>query len=445
MKKTYITILSLMALAACQEPVNYLEQAKSFFEAEETMELTASARKIDLDRDNLDAVALTFEWTSARQMPEDYIPTYITKIDIDGNNFNTCVRTVEDDGVFSKSFTNAQLQSYILDKWGKSYVRPVTIQFGVLCKWDGGDQYVMPEVRTVTVDVRPFRPLTFDVDKMYLSGDAVQGATRILMKATPENEFQYAAHVPLKKGQLTIPVVYDGETTYIAPSDLDGSSIMDGEDESVVMRPEAIGWNIAEDGTYRVVVNIQNKTVRIYSPATDLKPKTFKGRFVLGTSYDEDVEFTLNPEGNELGTPWEFGKKGNNMDGGGWFSQGMVFQFSEADPQLLVYSGAEIKGDQCFALLNWLTADGKPYTNVNSAFYIFPKKSEKGDYQVNKNMWYDIAYGFLNDPNLIVDGVNVGPIMREINFLFRNEQNASTPVNFIMIDFRNDRIYFDKK
>ena len=133
------------------------------------------------------------------------------------------------------------------------------------------------------------------------------------------------------------------------------------------------------------------------------------------------------------------------MDGGGWFSQGMVFQFSEADPQLLVYSGAEIKGDQCFALLNWLTADGKPYTNVNSAFYIFPKKSEKGDYQVNKNMWYDIAYGFLNDPNLIVDGVNVGPLMREINFLFRNEQNASTPVNFIMIDFRNDRIYFDKK
>ena len=296
----------------------------------------------------------------------------------------------------------------------------------------------------MTVDVKPYRPLTFDVDKMYVSGDAVQGATRILMKTTPENEFQYAAHIPLKKGQLTIPVVYDGETTYIAPSDLDGSSIMDGEDEAVVMRPEAMGWNIAEDGTYRIVVNIQNKTVRIYSPATDLKPKTFKGRFVLG-SYDEDVEFTLNPEGNELGTPWEFGKKGNNMDGGGWYSTGMSFQFSEADPQLLVYSGAEIKGDQCFAILNWLTSDGKPYTNVNSAFYIFPKQSAAGDYQVNKNMWYDIAYGFLNDPNLMVDGVNVGPLMREINFLFRNEQNASTPINFIMIDFRNDKIYFDKK
>ena len=60
-------------------------------------------------------------------------------------------------------------------------------------------------------------------------------------------------------------------------------------------------------------------------------------------------------------------------------------------------------------------------------------------------MWYDIAYGFLNDPDLMVDGVNVGTIMRQINFLFRNEQNASTPVNFIMIDLRNDKIYFDKR
>ena len=445
MKKTYIAILSLMALAACQEPVNYLEQAQAFFEADETMELTASATKIDLDRDNLDAVALTFEWTSARDMPEDYIPTYITKIDIDGNNFNTCIRTVEEDGVFSKSFTNAQLQSYILDKWGKSYVRPVTIQFGVLCTWDGGDQYVMPEVRTVTVDVRPYRPLTFDVDKMYLSGDAVKGATRILMKTTPENEFQYAAHIPLKKGQLTIPVVYDGETTYVAPSDLDGSSIMDGEDESVVMRPDAIGWDIAEDGTYRVVVNIQNKTVRIYSPVTDLKPKTFKGHFGPVGTYDEDVEFTLDPEGNINGMPWLFGFKGDNMDGSGWLTKEVKFEFSEADPQLLVYSGAEVKGDKCIALINWLTSDGKPYTNYDSAFYIVPKKNAPGTYQVNKNTWYDIAYGFLRDPNLVVDDVPIGADLRGIKFLFRNDQNASTPVNFIMIDFRNDRIYFDKK
>ena len=155
MKKTYIAIATLLCSVACQEPVNYLEQGQNFFKAEEKMELTASSRKIELDRDKPDDVALTFEWTSAREMPDEYIPTYVTKIDIDGNNFNTCVRTVEDDGVFSKSYTNAQLQGYILDKWGKSYVRPVTIQFGVLCKWDGGDQYVMPEVRTLTVEVRP--------------------------------------------------------------------------------------------------------------------------------------------------------------------------------------------------------------------------------------------------------------------------------------------------
>ena len=445
MKKTYITIVALLCLVACQKPVNYLEQGQNFFKAEEKMELTASSTKIDLDREKPDDVALTFEWTSAREMPDDYIPTYITKIDIAGNNFNTCVRTVEDDGVFSKSFTNAQLQSYILDKWGKSYVRPVTLQFGVLCKWDGGDRYIMPEVRTLNVEVRPFRPLTFDVDKLYISGDAVMGATRIQMKQTPENEFQYAAHVPLKAGTLTLPVVYDGETTYIVPSDLDGSTLMDGEDEPVTMRTDAQGWTIPSEGTYRIIVNIQNKTVRIHSPATDLFPKTFSGHFGPVGAYNEDVEFTLDPAGNVNGTPWLFGFKGDNMDGSGWLTKEVKFEFSEADPQLLVYSGADVKGDKCIALINWLTSDGKPYTNYDSAFYIVPKKSEIGTYQVNKNTWYDIAYGFLRDPNLEVDGVPIGANLRGIKFLFRNDQNASTPVNFIMIDFRNDRIYFDKK
>lgn len=445
MKKTYITIVSLLCLVACQEPVNYLEQGQNFFKAEEKMVLTASSTKIELDRDKPDDIALTFEWTSAREMPDDYIPTYVTKIDIDGNNFNTCVRTVEDDDVHSKSFTNAQLQSYILDKWGKSYVRPVNLQFGVLCKWDGGDRYVMPEVRTVTVEVRPFRPLTFDVDKLYVSGDAVMGATRILMKQTPENEFQYAAHVPLKKGLLTLPVVYDGATTYIAPADLDGSTIMDAQDESVTMRMDPAGWTIAEDGTYRIVVNIQNKTVRIYSPATDLKPKTFRGHFGPVGAYNEEVEFTLDPEGNVNGTPWLFGFKGDNLDGSGWLTKEVRFEFSEADPQLLVYSGADVKGDKCISLINWLTSDGKPYTNYDSAFYIVPRKNAPGNYQVNKNTWYDIAYGFLRDPDLMVDGVAIGADLRAIKFLFRNDQNASTPVNFIMIDFRNDKIYFDKK
>ena len=94
MKKTYITIVSLLCLVACQKPVNYLEQGQNFFKAEEKMQLTASSNRIELDRDKLDEVAITFEWTSAREMPDDYIPTYITKIDINGNNFNTCVRTV---------------------------------------------------------------------------------------------------------------------------------------------------------------------------------------------------------------------------------------------------------------------------------------------------------------------------------------------------------------
>ena len=274
---------------------------------------------------------------------------------------------------------------------------------------------------------------------MYLVGNSAAGGKEL--KAALEDPTKYAYFGELKAGDLRIAQFSQSVPTYYVH---DGEFAF-GTAEPAGTSSTAASWSIPSDGKYRVVYDSTNGTITIYDPVEDAKLyKVMSGHFKAG-SYDEDVEFILNPEGNELGTPWDFGKKGNNMDGGGWYSKGLKFEFSEADPQILVYSGAEIKGDQCFALLNWLTSDGKPFTNENSAFHIFPKKSEKGDYQVNKNMWYDIAYGFLNDPNLMVDGVNVGPLMRDINFLFRDEQGTSTPVNFIIIDFRNDKIRFEKR
>ena len=274
---------------------------------------------------------------------------------------------------------------------------------------------------------------------MYLVGNSSAGGKEL--KAAYEDPTKFAYFGELKAGELRIAQYSESVPTYY---------VHDGEFAFGVAEPAGtsatpVVWTIPSDGKYRVIFDSTNGTITIYDPVEDAKLyKVISGHFKVGT-YDEDVEFILNPEGNELGTPWDFGKKGNNIDGGGWYSKGLKFEFSEADPQILVYSGDEIKGDQCFALLNWLTSDGKPFTNENSAFHIFPKKSEKGDYQVNKNMWYDIAYGFFNDPNLMVDGVNVGSLMRDINFLFRDEQGTSTPVNFIIMDFRNDKIRFEKR
>ena len=51
----------------------------------EKMELVASATDIELDRDRPNDVALSFDWTPAREMPDEYVISYVPKIDIEGD------------------------------------------------------------------------------------------------------------------------------------------------------------------------------------------------------------------------------------------------------------------------------------------------------------------------------------------------------------------------
>lgn len=127
-----------MAAAICLSACNDDDKNNNQSDAVECLELTASTTDIELDGDRLDDVVLTFEWTPAREMPEEYMISYVTKIDIEGSNFNSCVRNDEEEGVFSKSYTTAELQNLLTEKWGQSSNKSATIQFRVIAKWDGG-------------------------------------------------------------------------------------------------------------------------------------------------------------------------------------------------------------------------------------------------------------------------------------------------------------------
>ena len=84
-----------MAAAICLSACNDDDKNNNQSDAVECLELTASTTDIELDGDRLDDVVLTFEWTPAREMPEEYMISYVTKIDIEGSNFNSCVRNDE--------------------------------------------------------------------------------------------------------------------------------------------------------------------------------------------------------------------------------------------------------------------------------------------------------------------------------------------------------------
>ena len=323
-----------ICLSACNDDDNV--DNSDFFAAAETLEVHASSTNIELDGNEPNKVVLTFDWTEARQMPEEYSVTYVTKLDIEGNDFASSVRTEEDEGVFSRSYTTEQLQKLLVEKWGRTYTKPATLQFRVLAKWDGGSKYAMPEVRTINVDVRPYKPIVFDADKVFLEGDAV-GADKIQMTLTQENEYLYAALLDLKPGVLKIPVEFEGEINYISPESGDDVALSADKIDtlSVVMRQKgaAVGWKITETGEHRVVVDMQAKTVSVYPPSKQLEPLTLEWKYNADVA--EDIITTT------VTNLWLHG----NINGWGTPVDGS-FTPSLADPQVLVHKGTPISGSQ---------------------------------------------------------------------------------------------------
>ncbi len=345
MKNRHIlfAVAGLLSLAACDKG-GFQGPDRSMYDVVETMTLEASAQEVVLDAEEVDKVALTLTWTPAREMPDDYLVTYVTFLDVEGNDFSNAVRQVVDDGVFTKEYTTQELQNLLVEKWNKNYSRAVNMQFKVIAKWEGGEKYVMPEVRTVDFSVRPFRPLTFDADRIFLSGDAMTGTTRKPMGKTPESDYIYAEEVYLRAGEMTIPIEYQGMTSYICPAD---GSVEVPDNDQVDSKPAGTqynavvkelkadatlpAWKIPVEGYWRVIIDIENKTVKFFSPKNRLEPLT--------------VEFAY--EGRDPAS-WILTKTLlagnyyiNSMTGwDSWKGKAFPFVVSKVDPMILIWSGA---------------------------------------------------------------------------------------------------------
>ena len=333
----------LLSLAACDKG-GFQGPDRSMYDVVETMTLEASAQEVVLDAEEVDKVALTLTWTPAREMPDDYLVTYVTFLDVEGNDFSNAVRQVVDDGVFTKEYTTQELQNLLVEKWNKNYSRAVNMQFKVIAKWEGGEKYVMPEVRTVDFSVRPFRPLTFDADRIFLSGDAMTGTTRKPMGKTPESDYIYAEEVYLRAGEMTIPIEYQGMTSYICPAD---GSVEVPDNDQVDSKPAGTqynavvkelkadatlpAWNIPVEGYWRVIIDIENKTVKFFSPKNRLEPLTvefaYEGRDPASWSLTKTL-LAGNDYINSM-TGWD-----------SWKGKAFPFVVSKVDPMILIWSGA---------------------------------------------------------------------------------------------------------
>lgn len=345
MKNRHIlfAVAGLLSLAACDKG-GFQGPDRSMYDVVETMTLEASAQDVVLDAEEVDKVALTFTWTPAREMPDDYLVTYVTFLDVEGNDFSNAVRQVVDDGVFTKEYTTQELQNLLVERWNKNYSRAVNMQFKVIAKWEGGEKYVMPEVRTIDFSVRPFRPLTFDADRIFLSGDAMTGTTRKPMGKTPESDYIYAEEVYLRAGEMTIPIEYQGMTSYICPAD---GSVEVPDNDQVDSKPTGTqynavvkelkadatlpAWKIPVEGYWRVIIDIENKTVKFFSPKNRLEPLTVEFAYEGRNPASWILTKTLLAGNYYI----------NSMTGwDSWKGKAFPFVVSKVDPMILIWSGA---------------------------------------------------------------------------------------------------------
>lgn len=117
-----------------------------------------------------------------------------------------------------------------------------------------------------------------EADQMFLAGSAV-GGEQVEITQTLENDQLYAWRGELKAGNLYIPLTLEGEQSMaIVPEIADNHDIEDGQlatfGQALISKVDRQYWTIPADGTYRIVLNKEEKTITIYSTATDLKPLT---------------------------------------------------------------------------------------------------------------------------------------------------------------------------
>lgn len=332
----------------------------------ETLKLTASAPAIALDENNLSGTVLTFDWTPAREMSDEYLVSYTTKLDLLNNNFGsaTSIVTSEDDGVFSRSYTSEQLNNWANERWKVPVNKTFTLAFRVTAEYAGGPTYEMPEVRTVEVTVTPIKVDVFDADKVSIAGTATSSVTEI--EKTVENANLYAWYGALSIGELQIPVELEGQTYYIVPGDGNGA-LRDGELVDVKMTEEPVSWSIPSAGDYRLLIDMENKQVRIYSPATDLRP--------LSVTFHPSGT-AANPETTiEVLDLWAYGA------GTGWGARKLNLKPSAADPQVLIYDAEEHNGTKLssgmkFCVAQNFSSGGVDYNQNNAYCFTCPLTAE---------------------------------------------------------------------
>lgn len=270
-----------------------------------------------------------------------------------------------------------------------------------------------------------------EADKLYLAGTAV-GTEQIELGKTLENDNLYAWRGHLTRGSLYIPLTFEGEQQMsIVPQLATSHDIEDGITstfaQTSTINTKARYWTIPADGDYRIVVNKENKTIAIYSTATDLKSQTVSWN---------NTTLGINPYKQEINVLYMYGTfNGFAYEAGlftGYESKYNLIQ-SVANPCVFVYKGSVLpRSSAKDERGNSVTASVKFTTdNKNNNVYAFGSTADAKRNEYN---------GYINAVIGKTEGLKAGQADNRYAYFIIPEG-----CNYIMVDINKLTVIFDKK
>ena len=271
-----------------------------------------------------------------------------------------------------------------------------------------------------------------DVDQMFLAGTAV-GDEQVEIAQTLENENLYAWRGELQAGTLYLPLTYEGtQEMSIVPAAAGDSDIHDGAQQSFTQVATSTaaasrGWEIPAAGTYRIVVNKEEKTITIYSAATDLKN--------MEVSYNNTTE-GINPYTIEVTKLWmwgSFNKSANDPGLKPGFQEQYTLQQSLADPCVFVYSGEPLPRENVTDAYGVASVGAVKFLVANHENNVYAYGSTADAKRNDHNGYTEVTS---NAPQTLVAGQG------DNRYAFFCIPEGC---NFVVVNIRNLTVVFDQK
>lgn len=276
------------------------------------------------------------------------------------------------------------------------------------------DYRISVNMEAQTVSIIPTDEI-LEIDKLFIGGTAVGSDTEI--SRTLENNNIFAFRAELSAGTLYLPIEFGGQKTLaIVPAKAGVQTIEDGKTVGFSQVDATSGiianyWEIKTAGIYRIVVDADNKTVTIYSPATDLQSKE--------VSWNNTV-IGVNPFVSKVEKLWMYGGFSE------WkYDDAYTLNQSLANPYIFVYKGDVLPRKQANGAMKFCVS------NIASNVYAYGSTLEGGTSSSEK---YQTVTS--NAPLTIAEGQKANRYA-----YFCIPENT----NYVVVNIKDLTVVFDQK